>query len=661
MGEHASRAVAATLIWGTVGFCLLAGCHGGTGEIANATDAQPGYSLADGGAVTASAVPTTMPGPGASGVSVSAPTAPDAAPGAGPGGGSDAGAGNPAGPVTTPVGQMPPPATTPASADMPDAVANLLRARCSGCHTYGLPDPAGWGSVLDLSRMIDADIVVPGSPDDSRMIDRVAVTANMPPQGPRLTSEEVALLRTWISGLKRTANRALGDEDILDLIAGDQLRLRGRSSDFRYVSFAHYAGQGRPGAEMKSFGQVLAFVLNSLSRRGAIVELPTIDPDGSIFRIDLAQLGWNAKLWDDLTSFYPYCLRSDAAAHLALYAQLGTEAPVVRGDWLLATATKAPVYDLLLDLPASVDQLAARLGININNDINHPGQAEPDNLVRIGFRRSEVALHNRLVERHLGAAGQYLWLTYDFDSSQGEQDLLSNPLGPANRDQQKFVHTFTNVAGEAIFTLPNGAQGYMLLDGAGRKVAAASGKVVRDPHRRDGIVTNGLSCLGCHAGPGLLSPRQTDEVPLFTDGHIAQFLGRELLEVEASYPRALKSNIFAADATRYRGIIESAPGGAPPIGDAGGYAAFIAALGQYESNVGFHGAAADFNQEYDSLRATILANDSQNDSLPRTTKQPLVSRDDFVCVWRDLVTKIRPNAAFCAKTFAANEVKNTCK
>jgi hypothetical protein len=375
----------------------------------------------------------------------------------------------------------------------------------------------------------------------------------------------------------------------------------------------------------------------------------------------LAELGWDARLWDQLTSFYPYCLRSDSAAHQALYQQLGTEAPVVRGDWLLATATKAPLYDILLDLPATVDQLAARLGININDDINHPGLAEPDNLVRVGFRRSEVALHNRLVERHLGGAGQYLWLTYDFDSSQGNQDLLSNPLGPAARDRQRFVHDFQNVAGEVIFSLPNGMQGYMLVDGAGRRIDVASTKVVRDPHRRDGVVTNGLSCLGCHAGPGILRPRETSEVPLFTDGHIAQFLGRELVEIEGSYPRSLaRSDVFMTDATRYRSIVDSAPGGAPPTAD-GGYGAFITALGQYESNVGFHGAAADFSQEYDSLRATIMANDSQNESLPRTLKQPLLSRDDFVCVWRDLVTKIRANAEFCAKTFDARQVQNLCR
>src|SRR5688572_3463316 len=325
---------------------------------------------------------------------------------------------------------------------MPGDVLALLQGRCAGCHTYGQADPAGWGSVLDLSRMIDADIVVPGDPGASRLIDRVAVAGDMPPKGARLTSEEVQLLKGWISSLRRPADAPRSDTDILDAIAVDQLLLRDRSSDYRYVSFAHLAGEGRSAEELAATARVFVFILNSLSRRGAIVDLPPIDAQKSIFRLRLSDLGWNEQLWDQLTSFYPYCLRSDAAAHEALYVQLRTEAPFVRGDWFLATATRPPLYDILTDLPGTLDQLAARLGVDINDDINHPGKAEPDNLIRIGFRRSGVALNNRLLERHLGAQGQALWISYDFSSNVGRQDLMANPLGPRDRDQQNFVHTF---------------------------------------------------------------------------------------------------------------------------------------------------------------------------------------------------------------------------
>jgi mono/diheme cytochrome c family protein len=654
MGMRVSPTLVMMVVCGSFGAALLAGCKGdipeGGGKQPDPMGASPGN-----------------PGMGNVAPGMGAPGGGAVAPGMGaPGGGAVApGMGGGAAPApvmpTMPV-PLPPPVMPPAQSDedMPADVQALLRSRCAGCHTYSQADPAGWGSVLDVSRMIDADIVVPGRPQDSRMIDRVAVAANMPPKGARLTGDEVSLLKNWISNLKRNADNPPSDNDILDMIASDQLRLRGRSSDYRYVSFAHYVGQGRPEAEMKSLRQVALFVINSLSRKGAVADLPTIDPDGSVFRIDLADLGWDANLWDTLTSFYPYCIVSDVAAHEALYEQLDTEVPVVRGDWLLATATKAPLYDQLVDLPNTIDQLAARLGININNDINHPGLEEPDNLVRVGFRRSGVMLHNRMVERHLGNAGQYMWISYDFNSSQGRQDVLSNPLGPDNRDQQNFQNTFQHVSSEVIFTLPNGLQGYMVVDGNGRRLAVESAQVVRDPNRRDGLMQNGLSCFACHAGPGLVRPRATDEVALFADTHIAQFLGRELDEITSTYPKVLRPDLFNTDGARYRAITDSSPGMAPPAGD-GGYAGYLTALGHYESNVGFHGAAAEFNQEYRSLRDTIMANDSQNESLPRTINAPLVSRDDFVCVWRDLITKIRPNARFCANSFNANAVRNLCQ
>jgi mono/diheme cytochrome c family protein len=654
MGKRASQAMVNMVMCGTIGVLALAGCRpdkspdkmGGASPPGSVT--PPGGGLPPGGMTPTGMMPGMQPPVTPPPGNVTPPPPPVTMP-----------------PVTTPpppaVAPPPPPVIAPGQsvADMPDEVAALLSTRCAGCHNYGQTDPAGWGSVLDVSRMIDSDIVVPGSPNESRMIDRVAVAGNMPPKGPRLTTDEVALLKGWITDLKRAAANPPSDDDILDIVAGDQLRLRDRSADYRYVSFAHYVGQGRSEAEMKVLRQTLTFALNSLSRRGAIADLPTIDPEGSIFRVDLADLGWNAQLWDTLVSFYPYCLESDAAGHQALYDQLGTEAPVIRGDWLLATATKAPVYDLLLDLPATVDQLAARLGININDDINHPGQEEPDNLVRVGFRRSGVALHNRMLERHLGNQGQYLWISYDFDSSNGRQDVLANPLGPANRDRQNFQNTFQNVSGEVIFTLPNGLQGYMVVDGAGRKLAAASTRVVRDPNRRDTVVLNGLSCMGCHSGPGILRPRQTDEVATFADTHIAQFLGRELDEIASTYPRVLRPDVFNTDGARYRANADSAPNGAPPAD--GVYTAFVTAVGHYESNVGFRGAAAEFNQEYQSLRDSVLANDSQNESLPRNVQAPLVTRDDFVCVWRDLVPKIRRNAQFCTGTFIAAEVRNACR
>jgi hypothetical protein len=347
------------------------------------------------------------------------------------------------------------------------------------------------------------------------------------------------------------------------------------------------------------------------------------------------------------------------AGHQALYQQLNTEAPFVRADWLWDTASRAPLYDILTDLPNSVNALAARLGINIANDINHPGLAEPDNLVRFAVRRSGVSLHNRMAERHLGAAGQYLWVSYDFKTDVGRQDVFANPLGPRAVDQQRFVHTFENDAGEVIFTMPNGMQGYMLVNAVGQKVSVADPAIVRDIRRPNGIVENGISCFGCHANNGMIRPRTTDEMRKYIDTHVADFLRREFNEISVLYPPVFQPDVFTADSNRYRSILDSLDGGGPPRG-VSEFTEFVAFVGQYETNLGFRGAAAEFNEDPETFKEKVLANDFQNRSFPRTPAEPLISRVDFVCAFRDLAPKIRPQR-FCNKTFNAEAVQGLCR
>jgi hypothetical protein len=542
---------------------------------------------------------------------------------------------------------------------MPAEVVTILQARCAGCHTYGQADPSGWGSVLDLARMVDSEIVVPGNPGASRLIDRVVVRGDMPPRGERLSAAEVEKLRSWITNLKRPTKAPRTDEDILDLIANDLLKLRGLSADFRYFSLAHFVDQGRSAQELKVAKWTLNFIVNSLSRRGQIVPLVPIDADNSVYRIRLVDLGWDEDLWDEVTSFYPYCLKSDAAAHEALYEQLGTEAPWVRGDWFMDTATKAPLYDQLTDLPNTLNQLAARLGIDIEDNINHPGKAEPDQLVRIAMRRSGVALQNRMLERHLGNAGQYLWISYDFDSSVGRQDLFANPLGPRAIDEQNFVHTFEHAGGEVIFTMPNGLQGYMVVNAAGQKLNAVPLNIARDPRRRDAVVENGLSCFNCHGNVGLIRSRATDEMSKYLDTHVADFLRREFNEIKVLYPKVLAPDVINLDGLRYRASADTTEGGGPPRG-ASEYTEFVTLIGQYESNIGFRGAAAEFNEEPEVFRERVLANDFKNRTLPRNPTDPLISRNDFICAFRDLAPLIRPQR-FCNGTFNADAVQELCQ
>ena len=96
-----------------------------------------------------------------------------------------------------------------------------------------------------------------------------------------------------------------------------------------------------------------------------------------------------------------------------------------------------------------------------------------------------VSNNNRVVERHTSRYGAY-WKSYDFAGSVGAQNIFTHPLA------------FTHDGGEAIFNLPNGLQGYYLVNASGFRLDDAPINIVSNPAASDPTVRNGLSCIGCH-------------------------------------------------------------------------------------------------------------------------------------------------------------------
>ena len=68
----------------------------------------------------------------------------------------------------------------------------------------------------------------------------------------------------------------------------------------------------------------------------------------------------------------------------------------------------------------------------------------------------------------------------------GTQNIFTHPL------------SFTHDGGEVIFNLPNGLQGYYLVNASGSRLDAAPINIVSNPAASDPTVRNGISCFGCH-------------------------------------------------------------------------------------------------------------------------------------------------------------------
>jgi len=556
-----------------------------------------------------------------------------------------------------------PPAADPnvipqARAGMPKAVYELLELKCSQCHQYGQRDPSGWGSVLDLSRMIAADIVVPGNLEASRMWYRVAVKNNMPFNGDRLTPEQKGLLQSWILEMKRPIVQPRSSEDILDILVADQRRV-GNNGDFRYLSFAHFVDEGRTPEEIKMLEGVVNVAINSLSRRPALIKVEAVDNQRTVFRFRISSLGWNAQDWDEVVRFYPYCERSDKAEHRALYNRLDTEAPFLRGDWFFATATLSPLYERLVNLPATRQELEADLNIDIEGDV------QAGNVKRIGMDLSGVSQNQRIIERHVLRTQDYFWWSYDFaDRNLATSNIRLNPLGPAKVVGDRFDSVFSEAGGEGIFALPNRLQGYFLTNAAGVFLTEAPTVIVQDPRRRAGAVQNGLSCFTCHTNQGMLTPTVYDDIVKFAEEHRADFNAAEIAEIRKIYIRN-GADVLRADSVRFQRSLQALGPTVTSLVDTSGkveWDPWVTLVGQYESKIGLRGGAIELGVS--PAQATTLfgrATGNNEDALPLKITDALVTRNEFFCKFRKIIGQdVRRNANFCQGAFEDAQLTTFC-
>ncbi|MDE0685388.1 MAG: leucine-rich repeat domain-containing protein, partial [Candidatus Poribacteria bacterium] len=259
----------------------------------------------------------------------------------------------------------------------------------------------------------------------------------------------------------------------------------------RYFTSTHLYNAGETTETLRAYQRALSKLVNSLSWGREVTKPQPIDPQATIFYIDLRdydrEIGTNR--WTLIETEYPYNITFDAPTQTALREKLtylrqemNCEVPFVHVDWFLATASLPPLYHDILDLPLTDQELEAELDVNVVENIRN---AAGKRVWRAGFNDSGVSNHNRVVERHLSRYGAY-WKSYDFAGSVGTQNILTHPLD------------FTHDGGEVIFNLPNGLQAYYLSDAGGNRLNEAPISIVSNPAASDPTVRNGLSCIGCH-------------------------------------------------------------------------------------------------------------------------------------------------------------------
>ncbi len=385
------------------------------------------------------------------------------------------------------------PTNPAADADLAAQMTELLKAKCYRCHGKDGAGEGGFNFAMNLEKVAQSFVRPDGK---SQLIDRVTGFGDtlMPPsgEGEPLDIQQIKLIERWIEAGTPTLDQKedrpfISNREIVELIFRDLRSTPERSRRFiRYFTLTHLYNAGDSNDELQTFRNAFLKLTNSLSWNTKLIAAEAIDDAQTIYRLDIRDVHWSSEAWAAVEDSNPYFVEPESGLYTACTDFAETDMPFVRIDWFVFAASKPPLYHTLLGLPETDQDLEQMLRVNVAANI------EQESAVRAGFNRSGVSQNNRLIEWHKSPYGSY-WKSYDFGSNTGRQNLFRYPMGPDSASDS-FIHD----GGEIIFTLPNGLQGYLLVDGHGERIDQGPVSIVTDPRRQDRTVTNGVSCMSCH-------------------------------------------------------------------------------------------------------------------------------------------------------------------
>lgn len=446
------------------------------------------------------------------------------------GGGSDATGGGSEGSTTEELPSWTTGDQSPECVELTQQTLAILDTNCSTCHSKGPAAQGNFDYITDLQALLTSGKVKPGSPGESLILKRID-DGSMPPPAinQRPSDNDVEVLETWISQCTVRCEEPtfITTDDMVRWMRDDILKVDVEDRpNIRYFTLTHLYNSGFCDSEIETYRQALSKLVNSLSQEILVVAPKPIDEHRTIFRINLEDYKWDENTWRLMVQANPFAVRYDSQDAKELQNQAGNEpVPFQTGDWLVANASRPPLYHQILNIPKFVyerlpphleagnarfdadkfafceprlkaagyrfsplanndDTLEDQLKIDISKDIIE------NEVARAAFIDSGVSQNNRVIERHdfPDTPGRAFWISYDFAGSDGERSVLANPI---------FIHEAAD-GGEIIFNLPNGLQAYMIADQCGIRLDKAPTEVVTDENQLDFAVVNGLSCMGCH-------------------------------------------------------------------------------------------------------------------------------------------------------------------
>jgi len=460
----------------------------------------------------------------------------------------------------------------PFSSDIGSQVQSILNVNCGSCHSNGVAF-GDMGFILDANELIASGKIIPGNKEDSQIFVRMQ-QQSMPPafiREQRPTFGQIDLVGEFIDSLEPLASDVCEDSPAFlsydDMIAAMARDIRGQDAAdqpfTRYLTVSYNSNAGGCGRELQRQRFALFKGINSVSTETTVTQPVAIDQDKLIYRIDIRDYGWDREI--DLLNNDPAVNGVDfadgweaivAASFPYAVEFAGDDADDLKAD--AATAIPFMPVNAFIQF-TEVDDLYYTLIGGKNNlfdferdvlKIDTIAEIAEDDLMRAGFENSGVSKQERVLNRFDNgiAAGQSYWISFDFDGGNGNGEVngVSNgfEINVANESIFADPLDFAFAGGEAIFSLPNGMQGYYVAAANGQRLAEAPIGVVIDPAQNNGLVRNGASCHSCH-NAGLIT--FTDTVKKYVIENKRDFDNETFESVLLQYP---DKDVFQAQMDR---------------------------------------------------------------------------------------------------------------
>ena len=349
----------------------------------------------------------------------------------------------------------------------------IFQQNCLNCH--GEHGAFTESLIIEHPTLIENGTVVPGNPDASEFYRRLVETAvekRMPLGQPPLAPAAIDTVRRWIQMGAPNWERAsesdgtfITPQEILDRIENHLNALAPFDRTFaRYLTLTHLYNAGERAEALHAYQRALSKLVNSLSWGREVIKPQPIDPEKTIFYIDLRDYEWEigTNRWTQIERVYPYSIEFDAPTETTLREKLtnlrqemNCEVPFVHIDWFLATASLPPPSIMTSSVfQRRFRELETRLEVNVVENIqNAAGRT------RLARRFQQLKWSQIITaswnDTRLGMVR--IGKSYDFAGTVGTQNIFTNPL------------SFTHDVSEIIFNLPNGLQAYYLADVGGNR------------------------------------------------------------------------------------------------------------------------------------------------------------------------------------------------